>query len=356
MDEQTKQALALVGQPVFFAEDGKIVWRNAAAAALIAEGTAVTALLDKQLLAMWPQEDVLRFSLPLAGADYLVSVRTLQNGLLFVAERTQARRNSTDLLESAAVHLRQPVHDLFSAAQTALELLPESEAAEAAAADLNQSAYRLLRYCGQLSEGGRALHHALTARRVLVEAMHFFEMLAGEIAPLLAAAGLHLNYRGLDSPCRLWMDGALVERAVYNLIANAARYTPKNGTLCLTVERLQSIIAIKLSDNGAGVSPQMLARLFAPEAEPEVGDPRWGLRLGLTLVREIARLHGGSLILAGNGAEAGTTAVFSLSLEPARQELRSPGLQYDYTSGCHHGLVELSELLPAELYTPKSIS
>ena len=101
MDEQTKQALALVGQPVFFAEDGKIVWRNAAAAELIAEGTAVTALLDKQLLAMWPQEDVLRFSLPLAGADYLVSVRTLQNGLLFVAERTQARRNSTDLLESA---------------------------------------------------------------------------------------------------------------------------------------------------------------------------------------------------------------------------------------------------------------
>ena len=152
------------------------------------------------------------------------------------------------------------------------------------------------------------------------------------------------------------MDGALVERAVYNLIANAARYTPKNGTLCLTVERLQSIIAIKLSDNGEGVSPQMLARLFAPEAEPEVGDPRWGLRLGLTLVREIARLHGGSLILAGNGAEAGTTAVFSLSLDPARQELRSPGLQYDYTSGCHHGLVELSELLPAELYAPKSIS
>ena len=129
MDEQTKQALALVGQPVFFAEDGKIVWRNAAAAELIAEGTAVTALLDKQLLAMWPQEDVLRFSLPLAGADYLVSVRTLQNGLLFVAEQTQARRNSTDLLESAAVHLRQPVHDLFSAAQTALELLPESEEA-----------------------------------------------------------------------------------------------------------------------------------------------------------------------------------------------------------------------------------
>lgn len=356
MDEQTKQALALVGQPVFFAENGKIVWRNAAAAALVAEGTAVTALLDRQLLSMWKREDVLRFPLTLAGADYLVSVRALQGGLLFAAERSRTQRDSANLLEAAAAHLRQPVHDLFFAAQTALELLPESEASEAAAAELNRSAYRLLRYCGQLSDGGRALRRELLPRRAPVDAAHFFDVLAQALAPLLAAAGLRLDYRGLNSPCRVWMDEALIERAVYNLIANAARYTPTEGTISLTLERTQSIVAVKISDNGEGISPQVLARLFAPEEEPEAGDPRRGLGLGLSLVREAARLHGGALMLAGNGAEPGTTAVFSLSLAPAKQELRSPELQYDYTSGCNHGLVELSELLPAELYAPKSIS
>lgn len=356
MDEQTKQALALVGQPVFFAENGKVVWRNPAAAALIAEGTAVTALLDKELLGMWPQENVLRFAATLVGTECLISVRPLQNGLLFAAEQSRKQPGSADLMEMTAAHLRQPVHDLFAAVQAALDQMPESAKSEAAAAELNRAAYRLLRFCGQLSDGGRALRHALFAHRVPVDAAQFFDALAATLTPLLAAAGLQLDYHGLESPCRLWMDAALVERAVYNLVANAARYTPHSGTVCLVLECLRDIVAVKVGDNGEGISQPMLSRLFSPETEPETGDPRTGLGLGLTLVREIARLHGGTLMLAGNGAKPGTTAVFSLTLEPARQELRSPALQYDYTSGCDHGLVELSELLPPELYASESIS
>lgn len=356
MEEQLKQALALVGQPVFFAENGRVIWRNEAAAVLIAEGTLVTALVDGQLFDLWSRRDVLRLPMTLAGIDYLVSVRPLQDGLLFAAERLQVGRDPAALLATAALHLRQPVHELFSAAQTAMELLPESGKAEAAAAELNRSLYRLLRYCGQLSDGSRALHHALSVRRVPTEAKHYFDALAGEITPLLAAAGLHLHYSGLNSPCRIWLGEELVERAVYNLIANAARYTPKDGTICLSVEQVRNIVAVKVSDNGEGISPQTLARLFAPAKELETGDSRWGLGMGLALTREIARLHGGTLMLSGHGAEPGTSAVFSLSLEPAKPGLRSPELEFDYTSGCHHGLVELSEMLPAALYAPKSIS
>ena len=56
MDEQTSQLLELIVQPVFFAQNGKIMWRNSAAAAMIADGTEITALLEQEhfeVLELW---------------------------------------------------------------------------------------------------------------------------------------------------------------------------------------------------------------------------------------------------------------------------------------------------------------
>lgn len=356
MDEQTSQLLELIVQPVFFAQNGKIMWRNSAAAALIEDGTEITALLERDMLDLWTREDVMRFPLTLSGIDYIVSARTLQQGVLFVAEQhSHTDCDPSNRMGAAAAQLRKPLHSLFSAAQVLFEMCAGKPETEKAAAELNQTMYQLLRFCGQLYDGGRALRHEMTACRRTTDAKAFFDALAEEIAPLLTAAGLEFQYHGLSAPCRVGLDAVLVERAVYNLIANSLAFTPRGGTVTLTVERLHRIIAVKVGDTGEGLSPKVISHLFEPEGELTVGDPRWGLGMGLVLVREIARLHGGTLMLSGNGAEAGTTAVFSLSLNPAPSGLHSPEPQYDYTAGYHHGLVELSELLPADMYDPEHI-
>ena len=99
-----------------------------------------------------------------------------------------------------------------------------------------------------------------------------------------------------------------------------------------------------------------MPHLFEHFNEPLSGDSRWGIGLGLTIVREIARLHGGASMLSCGGKNGGTTALFSLSLESLPAELRSPNLlRYDYCSGLNHALVELSEVLPSQEYNPANI-
>ena len=99
----------------------------------------------------------------------------------------------------------------------------------------------------------------------------------------------------------------------------------------------------------------MLATLFERWSEHPVGDSRWGVGLGLPMVQEIARLHNGTLSIHDNGDERGTTATLSLSLDPAPLSLHGQTMGYDYCSGYHHGLVELSDVLDAKMFNPNEV-
>lgn len=344
MDRALQQALEMVIQPAFFAEKGKIVWRNAAASSLLAVGTEISAFQDRELFELWSREDVLRFPAALGGVEYLVSVRAMPQGELFIAER-RAAGEMADRMTAASAKLRRPLHNMVSAAQTMFEALSENAGTKNACAELNRALYQLLHLCGQLSDGSRALQHELTACRRSVDAGAFFDALAEELETLLSAAGRSFRYDGLPASCRIWIDPPLVERAVYNLTANSLEHTKPGGTICLTVQRMQRALAVRVTDDGEG-----LKNLYdSPESL------QGGSGLGLVLVREIARLHGGAMMFCGNGALSGATAAFSLSLCPALMELHSPAPYYDYTSGYHHGLVELSGFLPPESYNPEEV-
>lgn len=347
------QALELVAQPVLFALDGRIAWRNTVAAALLAVGTEVSVLIEPELLALWSGESVLHLPATLAGRDYLLSLRRFQGGLLFVTEPQRLTANDSEQMEATAVQLRRPLQAMFAATQTLFENAGEDEAA--APAQLSRSMYQLLRICCQLSDCGRALRHTLPLNRRAVDAKRFFDTLAEALEPLVKILGLHFFYRGLSEPCRIWLDESLVERAVYHLAVNAARNTARGGTVTLSVELLSTALAVRVRSDGDGIGeptdvqhPEPFAP-FAPDVTHYASD------MGLALLQEIARLHGGTLMFTGNGAKAGTTALLSLSLRSAHTQLHSPRLSFDYAGGFNHGLVEFAELLPETLYAPENL-
>lgn len=350
MDEQIMQALELVAQPVLFALDGRIAWRNTAAAPLLAVGTEVSVLIDPELLALWSGESVLHLPATLAGRDYLLSLRRFQGGLLFVTEPQRLTANDSEQMEATAVQLRRPLQAMFAATQTLFENTGEDDAA--APAQLSRSMYQLLRICCQLSDCGRALRHALPLNRCAVDAKHFFDTLAEALEPLIKILGLHFFYRGLTASCRIWLDESLVERAVYHLTVNAARNTAKGGTVTLSVELLSTALAVRVRSEGECASEQTAVQQSAPFS-PD--DTHYASDMGLALLQEIARLHGGALMFTGNGAKAGTTALLSLSLRAAHSQLHSPRLPFDYAGGFNHGLVEFAELLPETLYAPENL-
>ena len=115
-----------------------------------------------------------------------------------------------------------------------------------------------------------------------------------------------------------------------NLLNNAAKYTPPGGKIHVSLWRLPDRpdrAAIRVSDSGVGIEPEMLPRVFDLFAQAESGSNRaeGGLGIGLTLARRLAELHGGTLEAASEGPGRGSSftielpLVADLQVDPSRQ-------------------------------------
>ena len=116
----------------------------------------------------------------------------------------------------------------------------------------------------------------------------------------------------VDVPASLIVDGDPLRLAqiVANLLSNAAKYTPENGRINVTAQREDTSVVLLVRDNGIGIAPEMLPRVFdlfvqAPQSSER---PAGGLGLGLTIVKSLVEMHGGSIGLHSNGRGTGTEA------------------------------------------------
>jgi len=109
-----------------------------------------------------------------------------------------------------------------------------------------------------------------------------------------------------------------------NLLNNAAKYTPAGGTIRVSLQRVAERpdrVAVRVSDTGRGISPEMLPRVFDLFAQAESGSSRaeGGLGIGLTLARRLAELHGGTVDAASDGPGRGSCFTVELPLADERQ-------------------------------------
>ena len=103
-------------------------------------------------------------------------------------------------------------------------------------------------------------------------------------------------------------DGIRLVQVVTNLLTNAARYTPEGGRIRLTLAAENGSAVLTVGDNGIGISPDMLTRVFElfVQAEPSGNDLSEGLGIGLALVRPLVELHGGTVTAHSDGAGRGS--------------------------------------------------
>lgn len=356
MQEQMKQVLELFSQPAFFVKDGVVCWCNGAAHFLLEEGTSLGAVLEggETLFSQWDRSGTLMLPLTLGGSAYDASVCAAEDGVLFVANRRMTEsETSASALFSASVSLRKPLHAMVSAADALFERLGETSGAEEAAARLNQSIYQFIRLCNQMSDGSELLLHRKTLRRAPTDMGAFFEDFVREVTPLVASADRALEYAPPIAPVSADVDAELLHRALYNLLANALSYTPKGGKVTLSARKEDELLLVTVTDSGSGISHELLSTLFDRFTRQEPGDSRRGIGLGLTITREIARLHGGTLTVA-SGENGGAAVTFSLSLKKSPLPLRTSGIVLP-PPRFHQGLVELSEILDAKMYDPNEV-
>src|SRR5262245_61806035 len=130
------------------------------------------------------------------------------------------------------------------------------------------------------------------------------------------AAGHELEVAIDDPELTLYADSARVSQIVTNLLNNAAKFTARGGRLRLSTAKDGDMVEIRVWDNGIGIRPDILPKVFEMFVQDEgsKAHSRGGLGIGLNLVRTLAELHGGTVIAHSEGSGTGSEFVVRLPI------------------------------------------
>ena len=342
-------------QPVFLTDGETVQWRNAAASAVLDPGASLPPMLQGTAFGLWSRRGTLRLSLPFGGALCDFSVRAMQRGLLFLADAPHEPSAAAGAALKASAILRRPLQNVMTAARELFDRVEDLEepAATAVSSELNRGLYQLLRLCGQLTTGGELLAGTCKPERHRVDLTALLDGIADDVAPLFERAGRRFVYRGLPAAVTADADAQRVERAVYNLLSNALKACSAGGKVTVTLAVQKPHVLIKVKDTGCGIPADRQEMLFRWHMRPMTLDyVAGGVGLGLPLAHQIARLHGGLLLLKSRDGQ-GTTATIALPMVRALGTL-GENIE-DYTGGFQRVLLELADALPDEAFLAKHL-
>jgi signal transduction histidine kinase len=143
-------------------------------------------------------------------------------------------------------------------------------------------------------------------------------------SPLIEERSHHLDV-SVEPGLVVAGDEARLAEVVSNLLTNAAKYTPVGGHIALEATREGGHAVVRVVDDGKGIAAELLPRVFDLFVQGAAGEERTGgLGLGLTIVRSLAVMHGGSVHVESDGPGKGSTFTLRLPLLPSSSA--EPGL------------------------------
>ena len=141
-----------------------------------------------------------------------------------------------------------------------------------------------------------------------------------------AAKNVALVFEPSGSQSAAWLDITRFQQIVWNLVTNAVKFSHTDGTVTIALQRDGDTLRLDVRDEGAGIAPEFLPHIF--ERFSQASEPgtrgHGGLGLGLSIVKHLAELHGGSVTAASDGKDRGTTMTVTLQLGQADAVSPSP--------------------------------
>lgn len=342
-----------LSHPAFCVRDGVIVHVNTAAAGrMIETGTAVL-----QLLKTGAEEyaeftgGCLYLTLTVCGQELGFSV-SRKHGFDLFHQVEDAENHAMQAMSLAARELREPLASIMISADHLFPEGSEDPAVNTQLSRINRGLFQMLRLISNMSDADRYAAGPVSMEVKNISA--FLEEVFVKAAALLEHSGVQLTYTGISEAVYGLVNTEMLERAVLNILSNAMKFMPQGGTVQAKLSRRNRKLYLSILDSGSGIPETTRCDLFSRYTrEPGVEDGRFGIGLGLVLIRSAAQHHGGT-VLVDQPAEAGTRVTMTLAIRPGSSDhVRSPILKVDYAGERDHGLLELSDVLPAELYKPQ---
>ncbi|WNG31054.1 hybrid sensor histidine kinase/response regulator [Cystobacter fuscus] len=241
-------------------------------------------------------------------------------------EAEEANRLKDEFLATVSHELRTPLTAMLGWVQVLRNGNLPPEKRERALETVERNA----RAQGQLIEDLLDVSRIMSGKLKLdvgpVEMGHVVEQALESVRPAADAKGLRLQ-TALDSTGHVMGDARRLQQVVWNLLSNAVKFTPKGGRVQVFVERRDSAVEITVADTGPGIAPEFLPHVFERfrRAEGALTRRAGGLGLGLSIVKQLVEMHGGTVAAFSEGVDQGATFTVRLPLSVAmRREATLP--------------------------------
>jgi PAS domain S-box-containing protein len=183
----------------------------------------------------------------------------------------------------------------------------------------------MVRMVDDLLEVSRISRGKIELRRERVELASVLRSAVDTSLPLIEAAKHRLHVQVPDDPLMMDADPVRLAQVFANLLNNAAKYTTEGGEITVRVHVEAGMAVVCVKDNGEGIPPQMLNRVFNMFTQVDTGSrAQGGLGIGLTLARTLVHLHGGTIEAFSEGKGEGCEFIVRLPLAVAQDVTEAP--------------------------------
>lgn len=242
-----------------------------------------------------------------------IAAAGIENARLYDELREQDRRKD-EFLATLAHELRNPLAPIRTGL-TVLEHAPPPETAARTRQVMARQVGHMVRLIDDLLDISRITTGKIELKKEHIDAAAILDAALETSRPAIEAGRHGVFVARPSGPLPVEVDPTRMAQVVGNLLNNAARYTPEGGRIELSAEREGGQAVIRVRDNGMGLEPQTLGRVFDlfTQVDRAVG-AQGGLGIGLALVQRLVEMHGGTVAAESGGLGAGATFIVRLPL------------------------------------------
>lgn len=312
LSEQTRSAYLALGYASFFSvplfKQGKLVLDLSAVSSEARNWTADQIQLAQEVAERtWTMVERTR------AEDALRESEKKALELVEVLKETDSNKNQ--FISALSHELRNPLA-VISMGLEIIGLTQDKEQIWKTNDIMSRQMRQLCALVDDLLDLTRISNNRIELKKEVLELSSLVLSTAEEQRALFDEKGVGLHTRICDEPIYIDADTVRIKQIIGNLLHNAQKYTPAGGEVLLSVcrENKQAVISVK--DNGMGLSPELIPRLFHPfvQADMTLDRSGGGLGLGLSITKGIAEMHGGSVAAYSGGGGQGSEFVIRLPL------------------------------------------